>query len=101
MKLAFNVLGALAVVAFVAGLVAGFTVDVHPPGSTIDCGAPLEVVDGGFAEGVPNELESACQSAANRWLGYSMIPFFVFFLPALVLGFNLRGRGDFSKNRLS
>jgi hypothetical protein len=90
-KRAFYVLFFLSVCTVVAGFVDGFTTTVHARG--IACGTSLRVVDGTFASGVPNDLKDACQSAANRRIGYTVFPFFAFFVPTLVLAFVLHRRG--------
>jgi hypothetical protein len=55
---------------------------------------PLLVVDGDFAGGVPAELKNACQDAANRWVGYLLVPVFLLFIPAILLGVVLTRRGQ-------
>jgi len=85
MKRVYSVLFVLTACAFVTGLVAGFFVTVHAQG--VACGAPLEVVDGTYASGVPTNLHDACQSAANRWIGMALIAFFVLFVPTWALAF--------------
>jgi len=82
----------LAVASFIGAFVAGFTFELQAPGTTVNCGAPFEVVDGGYAPGVPDELKSACQSAANRWGGRAMIPFAVFLIVAIIVTFVFRQR---------
>ncbi len=65
----------LALIGFVVSLVLGLLVlQVHPKGSAINCGTPLRVIDGDFAEGVPRELRSECQDAASRIIDYMLFP---------------------------
>jgi hypothetical protein len=91
-KRAFYLLFVLSLCSVVAGFAAEYTTTVHTEG--IACGTPLRVVDGSYARGVPDALKNACQGAANRWIGFSLIPFFAFFVPTLVLAFRLGRRGD-------
>jgi hypothetical protein len=87
-------LSALAVCTFVGTFVLGFTVDIQAPGTSVTCGAPMKVVDGDFASGVPDRLGAACQDAANNWIGRSALLFFLFFVPAFVLTVFARRRGE-------
>jgi hypothetical protein len=91
-KRVFYVLFVLSACTVVAGFVDGFTATVRAQG--IACGTPLRVVDGSYATGVPDGLKDACQSAANRRIGFSVFPFFAFFVPTLVLAFVLHRRGE-------
>jgi hypothetical protein len=91
-KQVFYVLFALSACTVVAGFAAGFTTTVRAQG--IACGTPLGVVDGSYASRVPDGLKDACQRAANRRIGFSVIPFFAFFVPTLVLAFVLHRRGE-------
>ena len=78
-------LGVLLLCVFVATFVAGFVVDIHTHG--VSCGAPFQVVDGRYADGVPTDLHDACQGAGNRWIGLSMIPFLALIVSTGALAF--------------
>lgn len=94
LKRIFYVFFVLTAVAFIGGLAAGFTVDVHPPSSEVSCGAPLRVIDGHFVVDLPEEFKADCQDAADKWIGLLLIAFFAAFIPAFAIGLILARRGE-------